>query len=173
MSIDSRRRCPVLKDRFAWYEKLLVRAALAGFVGVGAVGMYLKSPATAAGYALFAALAGVLVIYDFLCVYCPYPYEYSSCLFFPPQLLTRLAKRRPGRIPLARQRLFLAAAAGLVLIPQYGLWGRWDLTAAFWGFVVPIGIAFPLHYCRRCRHLGCTLNDASRRASPDDQARAR
>jgi hypothetical protein len=148
---------PGPKDRFAWYEKLAVRAVLAGMVGVGAVGIAVESPIAAAGYLLFAGVGGVLVIYDFLCVYCPYPFQHSTCLFFPRELLTLVVKQRPGGIPWVRKVLFLLTAGGLVLVPQYWLWGNWAVMAGFWVLAALLGLAFPAYYCRRCRHAGCVL----------------
>lgn len=153
--------CRGLIDKFAWYEKLLARGGVAALVGVGAVGIYLKSPTTAVVYVAFAAVGGVLVIYDLLCVYCPYPYQYGDCLFFPRQLLTRLAERRRGAISPSRKALLAVVAAGLVLIPQYWLWGNVPLLAGFWGLTALIGLAFALHFCRRCRHGQCPLNSAA------------
>jgi len=159
-------RCPALKDGFAWYEKLLLRTALAGLVTIGAVGIYLESSAAAIGYLLLVLIGGLLVIYDFLCVSCPYPYEYPDCLFFPPELLTSVLKRRRGKIHWVRKALLLVTAAGLVLIPQYWLWDRWGLVAAFWILAAPIGLVFPLYYCGRCRHKGCPLNRGVGSISP-------
>ena len=155
-------KCPVLKDRFSWYEKLLTRVGLVGLVGVGALGIYLESPAAASGYLAFALVGGLLVVYDCLCVYCPYPYEHSDCLFFPPQLVTGVVKRRTGKIHWLRKVLLLVTAAGLVLIPQYWLWGRWGLLALFWILAALIGVAFAVYYCPRCRHGGCPMNRAAK-----------
>ena len=154
-------RCPALKDGFTWYEKLLVRGGSAGFVAIGAVGIYLDNPTVAAGYLLFAAVAGLLVIYDFFCVYCPYPYTYSDCLFFPHQLLSAVVKRRRGKIHWVRKALLVLTAAGLVLIPQYWLLHRWELLAGFWVVAVPLGLAFPLYFCGRCRHGQCPMSGVS------------
>ena len=152
--------CPARKDGFAWHEKLLVRSGLAALLCVGTIGICRESLAAAVGYLLFALVGGLLLVYDFLCVYCPYPYKYSDCLFFPHQFLTHVVGRRTGRIHWSRKTLFLATVAGLVLIPQYWLWGHWGLLAGFWTLAAAIGLAFALHYCRRCRHGQCPLNQA-------------
>ena len=151
-------RCPALKDGFAWYEKLLARGLLAAMIGVGAVGTWIASPGAAVGYLAFAAVGGLLVVYDLLCVYCPYPYQRADCLFFPYPLLSRVLPQRTGAIGPVRKLLLVVVAAGLVLIPQYWLWGNWPLLAAFWLLTVPFGLAFPLYMCRRCRHVRCPAN---------------
>jgi hypothetical protein len=158
-------RCPAWKDGFAWHEKLLVRVGVAGLLGVGVIGIYLESLAAAVGYLLFALAGGLFLVYDSLCVYCPYPYEYSDCLFFPHQLVSRVVKRRTGRIHWIRKAVLLLTAAGLVLIPQYWLWRHWGLLASFWILVAAIGLTFGLYYCRRCRHGLCALNRATKPAA--------
>ena len=151
-------RCPALKDGFAWYEKLLARGGLAGMMVIGVVGIGVQSTAAAAGYLVFAAVGSVLVIYDLLCVYCPYPYQHSDCLFFPHPLLWSVVGQRTGAIPWFRRGLFLAVTGGLVVIPQFWLWANWPLFAAFWLVTVPLGRSFPLFFCRRCRHRRCPIN---------------
>ena len=167
MSDTTSAKCPALKDGFSWYEKLCIRGGLAGLVAVGAVGIYLESPAAAIGYLLFGLVGGVLVIYDFLCVYCPYPYEHSDCLFFPRQLLTMVVNRRSGKINAVRRALLMLTAAGLVLVPQYWLWGNWGLLAVFWALAIPLGLAFPLFFCPRCRHAACPMNSTAARRSTE------
>lgn len=165
MSNSTSPRYPALKDGFAWYEKLGIRGGLAGVVAIGAIGIYLESPAVAIAYLALGLVGGVLVIYDFLCVYCPYPYEYSDCLFFPRQLLTMVVNRRTGKIGAVRKALLVLTAGVLVLIPQYWLWGHWGLLAGFWALAVPLGLAFPIYYCPRCRHGACAMNRGSARRS--------
>ena len=161
MSHATSQRCPALKDGFAWYEKLGIRGGLAGVVALGAIGIYLKSPAAAIAYLVLGSVGGALVIYDFLCVYCPYPYQYSDCLFFPRQLLTMVVSRRTGKIGAVRKALLVLTAALLVLMPQYWLWGQWGLMAGFWVLAAPLGLAFPLYFCPRCRHGACAMNSGS------------
>jgi len=72
-----------LNDHFSWYEKLIARACLAGAILTAGVGIYRENKSIAIGYAVFIALGSLLVIYDSLCVYCPYPFAYSDCLFYP------------------------------------------------------------------------------------------
>lgn len=153
-------KCRARKESFAWYDKLLARGGLAALLCIGTIGIYRESLVATAGYLLFALVGGLLLVYDFLCVYCPYPYEYSDCLFFPHHFLTGVVGRRTGRIHWSRKTLFLATVAGVVLIPQYWLWGSWGLLAGFWTLAATIGLAFSLHYCGRCRHGRCALHQA-------------
>ena len=113
------------KDSFAWYEKLIARACLGGAIVVGAVSIYQSSLTFAVGYLLLAAVGGLLVVYDFLCPYCPYPFSHSDCLFYPYQLLAWVTKIRGGRIHWVRNLGTVAAFGAIFAVPQYWLWGQW------------------------------------------------
>jgi hypothetical protein len=149
-------------DGFTWYDKLVMRAGLVAIVAIGAAGIYLQSPAAAAAYLVFGAAGGLLVVYDLVCVYCPYPFQHSDCLFYPHPLVSRVTELRTGPIPLWRKGLTALVFGGLVALPQYWLWGNWALLAAFWAVAVPLGVLTPIRFCRRCRHHRCPLNMAPR-----------
>jgi len=147
-----------LKDGFAWYEKLSMRGGLAVVVGIGAYAIYRSEPVMAAGYLLLAAFGGLVVMYDSLCVYCPYPFKHSDCLFFPYQLVASVTTMRTTPIPWFRNALSALAFGVIVAIPQYWLWGQWSLFGTFWLLVVAGGITVPLHFCRRCKHCRCPMS---------------
>ncbi len=147
-----------LKDHFTWYEKLIARGCLGGAILVAAIAMYLDNPAVTVGYLVLAAFGGAAVVYDFLCVYCPYPFRYSDCLFFPHQLLSTFAGLRSEGIDWLRKAGMTAVFAAIFAVPQYWLWGRWGLLTAFWGLTLPLAMLIPLHICRRCRHEQCPMN---------------
>jgi hypothetical protein len=146
-----------LKDGFSWLEKLLMRGGLAAVVGIGAFAIYNSSQWTAVGYLVFVAIGGLVVMYDSLCVYCPYPYKHSDCLFFPYQLVASVKTMRTTPISWFRKGLSALAFLGIVAIPQYWLWGQWGLFVAFWALTVLGSIAVPLHFCRHCRHGRCPM----------------
>ena len=147
-----------LKDGFTWYEKLFMRGGLAAVVGIGVLAIYRSDPLVATGYLLFVALGGLVVMYDSLCVYCPYPFKHSDCLFFPYQLVASVTTLRTTSIPWFRKALSALVFMGIVAIPQYWLWGQWSLFGAFWALIVVGGIVVPLRFCRRCRHRRCPMN---------------
>jgi hypothetical protein len=149
-----------LKDHFSWYEKLIARACLAGVVLTAGAGIYRENRTVAIGYAVFVALGALLVVYDSLCVYCPYPFRYSDCLFYPYQLVERFAKLRAGKIHWARQSITILVFGGMFATPQYWLWGNWGLLATFWGLTLPLALLLPLRLCRRCRNGRCLGNRA-------------
>ncbi len=148
------------KDSFSWHEKLIARACLAGAILTAAAGMYRQNKSIAIGYAALLAIGSALVIFDSLCVYCPYPFAHSDCLFYPYQLVARFARMREGKIYWARQAVTVLVFSGVFAIPQYWLWGNWVLFAVFWGLTLPLALLLPLHLCRRCRHKRCLANRA-------------
>jgi len=162
MSQPSCPRRPALMDGFAWYQKLIMRAGLGAIVALGTAGIYLENRTAAAAYLFFGAVGALLVVYDLVCVYCPYPFQHSDCLFFPYQLLARVTGLRAGAIPLWRKGLAALVFGGLIAVPQYWLWGHWGLMAGFWAVAAVLGPFMAMGFCRRCRHYRCPLNMAPR-----------
>jgi hypothetical protein len=158
MSTSASRPRLALRDGFAWYEKLIARACLGGMVFAAALAMPQDNKPIALGYLAFVAVAGAIVIYDALCVYCPYPFKHSDCLFYPYQLVARFARLRLGRISWVRKAVTAVAFGGIFSVPQYWLWGKWGLFALLWALSLPLAALIPLHLCRRCRHERCPMN---------------
>jgi len=161
MNTSASKPCPFLKDRFAWYEKLIARTCVGGIVVAGALAIDQDSRPIALSYVALVAAAGAIVIYDALCVYCPYPFKYADCLFYPYQLVARLTSLRSGRISSLRKAVTALAFGGIFAVPQYWLWGNWGLFAVFWALTLPLAVLIPLHLCRRCRHGRCPMNRAA------------
>lgn len=149
---------PAPKEHFAWYEKLIARTCLAGILLAAVMSIYPASPGVAIGYVVFVALGGLVVVYDALCVYCPYPFTYADCLFYPSWLAARFARLRAGPIPWTRKAASALVFAVIFAVPQYWLWGNWTAWAIFWGSTVLLAILVPMHLCARCCHYRCPLN---------------
>ena len=147
-----------MKDGFSLREKIFMRLGFFGFIFVAAAAVY---RGTLPGAVLYLALGGIialLVVYRFLCVLCPYPYEYATCLFFPHFIVSKVAKRRPGSM--GRIDTIGVSVATIVLLayPQYWLYRDVRFAVAFWALALPTLVAIPIRYCRRCRHRACTFN---------------
>ena len=152
MTTCPRQRFLPLKNHFSWYEKLIVRTCLAGVVLAAGIAVYRENKGVAIGCAAFVALGALLVVYDSLCVYCPYPFKYSDCLFYPYQFVAHVAKLHEGRIHWARQAVTVLVFGGMFAIPQYWLWGKWVLFTVFWGSTLPLAMLLPLYLCGHCRN---------------------
>ena len=149
---------PQLKEHFAWHEKLIARACLAGIVLCAVLSIYPASPGVAVGYAVFVVLGGLVVVYDALCVYCPYPFTHADCLFYPYWLVGRWARLRAGPIPWPRKAASAFLFVGMFAVPQYWLWSNGLLAAIFWGATAVLAVLVPMHLCTRCCHSRCPLN---------------
>jgi hypothetical protein len=161
MTADGHTGCGLL-DRFSLKDKFFMRIGWLGFMAVGAYGIYRQDPIGAFLYIAWGVLGFALVVLPFLCAYCPYPYQLSSCLFMPPQLVTRFYAPRGLPIPAGKKIAAGAALASMALIPQFWLFRDIPLLLLFWLIAAPVIAAFPLHYCSRCRHSGCPMNRAVR-----------
>lgn len=156
---DKGRTGNILIDRFSSKEKFLMRSGWLAFMIVGVFGIYRQNPLWAYLYAAWGILGFSLVVLPFLCAHCPYPYQLSTCLFLPPKLIQRLYAYRGPQVSTAEKIASGAALAGMVVIPQFWLVRDIPLLVLFWIVGVPSMAAFPLHYCSRCRHHGCPMNN--------------
>ena len=154
---------PRFLDGFATWEKMLWRADGLGLVVVALAGIHSVSPAGALGYALFAAV-GLVVGLPSLCSHCPYPTRHSDCLFLPPKLVARLLPYRGPKLTRLEALAVLGVTVGFFLLPQIWLIQRPLWLVPFWALALPMAVGFPVHYCRRCRHVGCPMNRVPSRA---------
>ncbi len=148
------------KDGFGIVEKVLMRTGFYGFILIGAWAIARQSAAWAAVYLAGSVIGLVLVVYVFLCRYCPYPFRYRDCLFFPYQWLTSAVRPSAGRMGRGHQFGFSAVMAMLLLFPHPWLIGDPRVLLAFWMLAGPTVAALPLYYCRRCHHHQCVFNRA-------------
>jgi hypothetical protein len=152
---------PALKDSFAMWERVVWPLCFAGFIAVALVGIHSISPVGALVYAGF-ALLGLAVGFPSLCSHCPYPTRHSTCLFLPPKLVARLLPYRGPRLSRLETVAVLLVTTGLFLLPQVWLIRDPIWLLPFWALALPVAIAFPVYYCRRCRHAGCPMNRVPR-----------
>jgi len=157
MASTSHAPCSLI-DRFSLTEKLIMRIGWFGFMAVGAIGMFRQDPLWAMLYVLCATAAFLLVVLPGLCAHCPYPSQFSTCLFLPAGLVKRFYPYRgPQMSPLGKIAV-AAVMVAMVAVPQFWLIREPALLGVFWVLAVPLIAAFPLHYCRCCRHEGCPMN---------------
>ena len=154
----SRHDCHHLLTGFKSWEKLLMRLAFYGYLLIGFYAIYIESVAWGLGYLLFCGLGMIFLVLYGLCANCPYPYQFSDCLFLPYNVIKRLYKYRGGNMTRLDKIGFMVVFAGTILIPQFWLINHFKLLCLFWILALPICIAFPIYYCRRCRHFNCPLN---------------
>ncbi len=163
MASTKNRTCNLI-DRFSLPERIVIRLGWYGFMAVGTYGMFKQSPGWAAVYLLYSILGFALIVLPGLCAHCPYPSRYGTCLFLPPKLVSRYYPYKGPRMHPVSKIAVPIAMLGIVLLPNIWLVSDPPLLILFWLLGLPTLAVFPMHYCRRCRHVGCPLNKA---AGPD------
>lgn len=159
MPVKSNNAC-TLHDRFSLKEKILMRTGWYGFTVVGTYAIYKQSPLWALAYIFYVIIGFALVVIPYLCAYCPYPYKLSTCLFMPSGLLRKFYAYRGPQPIMSGKIAACVIMAGTAIIPNFWLLNDIPLLIIFWLFGLPTLVAFPLHYCKHCRHVGCPLNRA-------------
>lgn len=159
MPVKNNNGC-TLHDCFSFKDKLLMRTGWYGFTIVGIYGIYKQTPLWALAYILYVIIGYSTVVIPWLCAHCPYPYKMSACLFMPAGFLRKFYAYRGPEPVKARKIAANIIMAGTVIIPNFWLVNNVPLLIIFWLFGLPTLIAFPFHYCKHCRHFGCSLNRA-------------
>ena len=149
-----------LIDRFSLKERAIMRIGWYGFMAVGTIGIYKQSPVWAMLYVAYSLLSFALVILPALCSHCPYPSKHGTCLFLPPGLLNRFYPYKGPQMSLAGKFAVFITMAGIVILPHFWLIKDLPMLLLFWCFGLPTLMAFPLHYCKHCRHFDCPMNKA-------------
>jgi hypothetical protein len=147
-----------LINRFSLWEKTLWRLCFWGTIVVGLLAMARQSPVAAGLYAVLAVAGLMFAGFPALCRHCPYPSRHSSCLFVPHPLMKAVYPYAGPKMSGFEKVVAVVATAVIVVFPQPWLVREPVWLAAFWALCLPMAIAFPSYYCRRCRHVGCPLN---------------
>ena len=153
--MESSKGC-TLHDSFSLKDKILMQIGWNGFMLVGIYAIYKRSPLWALAYVAYM----IFIVMPMLCAYCPYPYQYSTCLFMPSGILRKFYPYRGPQPSVAGKTAASIIMVGAVILPNFWLFRDIPLLIVFWLFALPTVLAFPLHYCKHCRHAGCPANRA-------------
>ena len=143
-------------NEFSMFQKIAMRTCLYGFFALGILGVFLESRVFGVVYLIFMALMGSVVLHCF-CSHCPYPYKFKTCLGMPYQAVT-LFRFKDCKLSTLEKTLFISVLTVALLFPQYFLFQRMPLFAAYWIFCLPTCIVFPAYFCKRCRFVNCPFN---------------
>jgi len=149
-----------LHDGFTLAEKILLPGSWYIYVFIGAYAMFMESIPWGLIFLAFCTLGFFVGILYTLCAHCPYPYEYSDCLFFPHKFIKKLFRHRPGPLAILDKIGLCVSLAGAVIFPQYWLFKNPVLLILFWVFCIPAWASLPLYLCKRCRNFECPINMA-------------
>jgi hypothetical protein len=159
---EKRRHSSEPKDYFSLTERFLMRVGWGGFMLIGFFGIYLQDPIWAWGYAVLGIVGFLLVVIPLLCVHCPYPYHYNTCLFLPQAFLKRFYPHRGPKMSTFGKIAVSIVLASMVVLPNFWLVTDLPLLLLFWLFGLPTIAALPIYYCKHCRHTGCPMNTLTR-----------
>ncbi len=148
-------------DRFPLSHQLIMRTGWYGFITVGLVGIAMHSLVWAGVYFIISLAGFALAVMPSICAHCPYPTKYDSCLFLPPAIVRKLYPYRGPEESLAGKILTIISLIAIIAFPQPWLSKNSIFLTLFWLICLPSIAAFPLFYCKRCRHKGCPLNSAA------------
>lgn len=157
MSKQGNEECSLHKG-FSLKERIIMQIGWNGFMLIGIYAIYKQSPLWALAYVAYIIIGFAFIVMPMLCAYCPYPYQYSTCLFMPAGILRKFYPYRGAQTSLAGRTASGIIMVGAVLIPNYWLFRDIPLFFLFWLFALPTLLALPLHYCKQCRHSGCPAN---------------
>lgn len=149
-----------LIDHFSLVEKVLMRLGLGGCTIMGAYVILSANILLGIIYIVLGIL-GLVVVTRALCTRCPYPYQYSDCLFFPFKWIKKLYKFRPSP-PNFWDKLAIIVGMGIIfLIPQYWLFKNKILFIIFWIVAIILLLRISVYLCKHCRNFNCPFNMVS------------
>jgi hypothetical protein len=151
-----------LHDGFTITEKILLPGLWYVYVAIGAYAIFAESITWGLIYLAFCTFGFFVGILYTLCAHCPYPYEYSDCLFFPHKFIKKLYRHRPGPLTMPDKTGLWISLLGTVILPQYWLLNNASLLILFWVFCIPAWASLPLYLCKKCRNFECPINKAGK-----------
>ena len=110
-------------------------------------------------YLVFVLFSLDVLLLRMFCSYCPYPYQYSTCLFIPLRRFKRIQQKK-GNMSLINRIAPIIAFGGIYLIPQFWIYKNPFFFIGFWIFGIIVWLGLIIHFCRSCRHVQCPFNRA-------------
>lgn len=150
-------KCELI-DRFTMKTRWGMQTAWFGFMAVGALAIFRQNTVWALLYISGCLLALALIVLPSVCAHCPYPSEFYTCLFLPPKFVNRFYPYKGPDISTAGKWTSAVAIAAIVIMPHFWLVQTPLLLLLYWGFCLPAMAAFPIHFCKHCRHFKCPMN---------------
>jgi hypothetical protein len=150
------------KDSFSTAEKLFMRISFYIFILFGIVGLFVENWIAGVIYLVFVIFSQQVLLLRMFCRYCPYPYQYSTCLFMPLRNFKGIDQKQE-KMPSINRHAPAIAFAGMYLIPQYWIVRNLFFFIGFWVFGLIVGLGLTLHFCGSCRHVQCPINRAAKK----------
>ena len=149
------------KSSFSAVEKIFMQISFYILILFGIVGIAIESWIVGLIYLVFVMFSLQVLLLRMFCCYCPYPYQYSTCLFIPLRIFKKIQQKKED-MPLINRLAPLIAFGGMYLIPQYWIIKNLFFFIGFWIFGFIVGLGLIIHFCGSCRHVQCPLNRAAK-----------
>jgi hypothetical protein len=151
----------IFKDSFSAVERIFMQISFYILLIFGLVGIAIENWIVGLIYLVFVIFSLQVLLLRMFCCYCPYPYQYSTCLFIPLRIFKKIEQKKED-MPLINRLAPLIAFGGMYLIPQYWIIKNLFFFIGFWIFGVIVGLGLIFHFCGSCRHVQCPLNRAAK-----------
>ena len=149
------------KDSFTPVEKTFMQISFYVFIIFGLIGIFIENWIGGIIYLVFVLFSLHVLLLRMFCCYCPYPYQYYTCLFIRLRIFKKVEQKKEN-MSLINRPAPLIAFGGMYLIPQYWIVRNLFFFIGFWIFGVIIALGLFIHFCRSCRHIQCPLNRAAK-----------
>ena len=147
-------------DSFSIMERLFMQISFYIFIIFGIIGIAIENWIVGLIYIVFVIFSFQILLLRMFCCYCPYPYQYSTCLFIPLSVFKNIEQKKQD-MALINRLAPLIAFGGMYIIPQYWIIKSLFFFIGFWIFGLIVGLGLIIHFCRSCRHVQCPLNRAA------------
>lgn len=151
----------MFKDSFSATERIFMQISFYIFIVFGIVGIAIENWIVGLIYLVFVIFSLQVLLLRMFCCYCPYPYQYSTCLFIPLRIFKKIEQKKED-MRLINRLAPLIAFGGMYLIPQYWIIKNLFFFIGFWIFGVIVGLGLIIYFCGSCRHVQCPLNRAAK-----------
>jgi len=151
MDTPSCKKAVALIDHFSILDKIIIRFCFFGSIIIGTYSIFMVSNVWGVIYlAIIVSSLGIICRYSF-CPFCPYPTQYSDCLFIPAKFVKKIVRHRNGEMTSSDKFISLIGFAIIAAIPQYWLLKDMKLFLLYWILLVPMIVRVSSYLCKRCR----------------------
>lgn len=154
-------------DGFSPRFSMLMHICIVLFPLFGIAGIAVENWKAGIAYFVFIIFTYRVLLIGMFCSYCPYPFKYNTCIFFPVSVFKNV-KPKTGKAPFIYKFGHLIAFGGMFLIPQYWIIKNVYLSIGLWTTGLAIAVGILVHVCGRCRYQQCPFNRVPKSTLKDE-----
>lgn len=146
-----------LINGFSLKVRIIMHSGIYLFALFGTLGIGLENWKVGLAYLAFVIFSFRVLLIGMFCRYCPYPFKYNSCMFFPIRLFKNITPKS-GKAPFIYRFGHLFAFGGMFIAPQFWIYNHPYLAVGFWVTFLVICLGMLIRMCGRCRYEQCPFN---------------